>query len=385
MNTVENESLISGLSTLRQQQRQHPPAVNLKPSKVGVLEYVFSPPLYILNWRAGIWHLLLSVLMILLAIARNPPFSLELNRSWSTVNTSKLPAFLKNDTCCIPATSSNCKVYDDVYEWFDCLRPSVEQWQGERIENENDVPLYEPSLTQLTEPIPLISLIIVFELFTSACHFWIYTQDGGKLCSNVRGVNREYTKLLLDQLNPYRWLEYAVTASIMLLSSLALSRVSDIFLLTSLFINSFFLNFVGGNCFELLYLGQRNLTKHADWFRTIKWIAFGSSWLCFIANLATFWDAYISIVSPYLKMDKVGGLWEQLFYAVTWANLAITIDFCAFPAIHMYQFAWPHGKHSDEVKAYMRGEAAYIWASFVSKTMLTGIIGTAALMRRDSS
>lgn len=347
--------------------------------------YTWVPELYLLNWRAGMWHLMLAIIMIGLNFALNPPFVLELNRSWSTPNIASLPSAVQNNTCCLGDGAANCRVYDDVYEWFECIRPAVEEWRSIKIENENDVPLYQPTLTQVTNPIPLINLIILFELITSACHLWIYTQDGGALFSSIRGKDRFYSNNLKNLLNPHRWLEYAVTASIMLLASLSLSRVSDVFLLTSLFINSFFLNFVGGNCFELLYLGQRKLPEHfAELFRAIKWICFFSSWCCFIINIVTYWDAYRAIVEPYTELELTGELWGQLFGFVSIANWAITVDFCVFPIIHLYQFAWPFWRsEKQEIEAYIRGERGFIWASFLSKTILTAIIGSAALMRND--
>lgn len=348
--------------------------------------YIWTPPLYILNWRAGVWHLVLALLMLYLKLEINPPFVLEFNRSWATVNTTDLPAAVLNNTCCA-SSAGNCKVYNDVYEWFACIRPKVEEWRGERIENENDIPLYQPKLTEMFAPISLIWLIIAFEIITSGFHLWVYRSDGGKWCSKTRGNLREYTKNLSNQLNPLRWLEYSITASLMLLASLALSRVSDTFLLTSLFINSFFLNFVGGNCFELLYLGQRQLkgTEFEAVFRNVKWAAFGASWFCFIVNIWTYWDAYLTIVEPYLDLPLTGELWEQLFGFVTIANTTITIDFCIFPIIHLYQFGYPWSTKKRELEAYKQGECAFIWASFVSKTILTSIIGSAALMRKDQS
>ena len=355
------------------------------PNSQNCVGYALKPPLYILNYRAGLWHLTLAVVMLGLKFALNPVYILELNRPWATPDVSQLPEFLKNDTCCRNTTgpSTDCKTYNDVFDWFSCIRPELEDWRGERVENENDVPLYEPTLTQITGPIPLIDLIILFEFITAGSHFWIYARDGGRFCGGKRGKRRDYSKRLRQQLNPHRWMEYAITASIMLLASLALSRVSDAFLLASLFINSFFLNFVGGNCFELLYLGERTSDpKYTDLYRTIKWIAFGASWVCFLINILTTWDAYLTIIRPYLDMDETGHLWSQLFSFITWANATITIDFSVFPMIHMYQFAWPcERSRKEEVEAYIRGETAYIWASFVSKTTLTIIIGSAALMR----
>jgi hypothetical protein len=359
----------------------------IDPNTQSCTGYLFSPPLYILNYRAGIWHLTLALVMLGLNFALNPMYMLELNRSWANTNASKLPEFLKNGTCCKNTTGpfSDCRLYNDVFDWFTCIQPELEDWRDGRVENENDLPLYEPTLTQITDPIPLINLIILFEFITAGSHFWIYARDGGRFCGGGRGRRRDYSKRLRQQLNPHRWMEYAITASLMLMASLALSRVSDAFLLASLFINSFFLNFVGGNCFELLYLGERNSDpSDKELYRTIKWIAFGASWFCFLINIITTWDAYFTIIEPYIELNETGHLWSQLFSVITWANATITLSFSVFPIIHLYQFTWPHKTRKKEVRAYINGETAYIWASFVSKTALTVIIGSAALMRKDS-
>tara|TARA_B100000787_G_scaffold87028_1_gene64262 strand:- start:18646 stop:19905 length:1260 start_codon:yes stop_codon:yes gene_type:complete len=378
----ERATLVVKLHSLRRSQRRTSLQQLIRPTAGEVQSwgsYIFAPPLYILNFRAGVWHLLLTLFSIGLKFAINPVFVVELNKMWSVPDTSSFPDSLRTTKCCTDdADNETCKIYDDVFEFLSCIRPKS---------GSGKIPLYTPSLNPVTEPIPLINLIILFELITFICHFWIYWSDGGRLCAGPRDPKRRwYSDRLLDQLSPLRWLEYSVTASIMFVAALALSRVSDVFLLASLFTNSFFLNFVGGNCFEMMNLGERKISKkegYASMFRVFKWICFFSSWVCFVITIATFWDAYFAVINPYFALET-GELWGQLFNFVTYANIAITVDFSIFPLIHLYQFAWPWKRSLDEqVIAYARGETAYIWASFLSKTMLTMIIGSAALMRRD--
>jgi len=83
--------------------------------------------------------------------------------------------------------------------------------------------------------------------------------------------------------------------------ALALSRVQDMFLLISLFLNSFALNIIGGMCFEITYWAQRKASDDLNLeklFSRLKWFLFFSSWLFFIINTWTSWDALNTIIQP---------------------------------------------------------------------------------------
>ena len=253
-------------------------------------------------------------------------------------------------------------------------------------------------------------LLLLFEFITLAVHFAL-GQEG---CD---GKDSFYEELLKQQLQPFRWLEYSVTASIMLWCALSLSRVQEQFLLISLFVNSFYLNFVGGAMFEVCAWIVRNTKEpHArvrctvstrvlsdglslsarcaridglaikvkTLFRWLQWICFFSAWLSYATVLWTSFDAMYSIIEPYTSNPNTGVLWAELFDVVAWVNTGIFVTYSCFPLIHLYVF-WPW-RHPDEAKStarYAYGETLYIYASFIAKTTLVATIGYAAFMRED--
>ena len=354
---------------------------------------IFWPDHATLNWRAAVWHGLLVVFIVVLWQIKDPPFYIEFNKLWSKPDLTRLPPFMKTTLC-----DGEDYAERGVWEWFDCVRAKREsqRWvESTRCDAPSTMPStaddYDPFYPSVEEGFGRLKvswLLLCFEVITAAVHYWMWVLDRYK-----QGL---YTRRLGQQLQPWRWLEYSVTASIMLWAALSLSRVQDQFLLFSLFINSFFLNFVGGGLFEICGWAARQ--KHTDLemakvFRTLQWICFGSGWFAYGINLWTSWDALGAVIQPYLDLPN-GVLWGELFDVVVWVNLGITITYAVFPIIHLYVFdpfglldqyhrAQHGGRERDAVEVYKRGEKLYIYGSFVAKTTLVATIGVAAWMRRD--
>ena len=347
--------------------------VGIKESSFGfwrIMKFIFYPGTTALNFRAAIWHFMLCLLIVVFWSVKDPPFYIEFNKMWA--KQTIFPNYTQTTFC-------NGTDYADlgVNAWFDCVRPQFDEWKD--YNKAEDIPIYSPVLVK-GEKFRLAFLCLLFEIITWLMHSWIWYLD--------YAYDNLYTKRLKEQLQPYRWIEYSITASIMFWCALALSRVQDQFLLISLFLNSFALNFVGGCCFEGFYWAERNATDELNLknvFRRLKWACFITSWAFFIIQTWTSWDALNTIIAPYLDLPT-SVFWDELFQIVTYVNVGITATFFLFPIIHLYQFlptAWNGRTEDEQIVAYRKGEISFIWASFISKTVLTGIMTFASFQRDD--
>lgn len=319
------------------------------------------------NFIACCWHSTLCLVILLLWGIKNPPFMIEFNKMWAK-QTSFPPVF--NSTEC-NGTEYASRGFT---EWRACNDIAIKSWQAKNL----DVPLFQPVLEKGNE-FPVAGLCLIFEFITAGMHGWLWFLD--------YRYESFYSKRLQQMLQPWRWIEYSITASIMVWCALASSMVQDQFLLLSLFLNSFALNIIGGLCFEVCYWAERKAKEQKRepervLFRNLKWGCFFTSWIFFLSYTWTSWDALETIVSPFLELPSAV-LWEDLFGLVYIINGIITGTFFLFPAIHAYQFV-PKRKLSAQKKAYVRGEKLFIIASFVAKTALVFAFTAQAFTRNDS-
>jgi len=244
------------------------------------LRPVFYPGLKELNLRAFLWHAMLTVFIVVMFVVKDPKFFIEFNKMWA--KPTLFPQFLYSTEC-------GGTTHTDVFEYFDCIRPQNEQWRN--YTKVSDIQIYNPVIVKGAQW-KVASLLLIFEILTSGFHFLVWWK------------NELYQKLLDNQIAVFRWAEYSVTASLMFWCSLSLSRVQDQFLLISLFINSFFLNWTGGAMFETAFYAERTVqdTDLKIVFKRIKWICFYASWSCFIINIWTAMDAFYTVLSPYYAL-----------------------------------------------------------------------------------
>tara|TARA_Y100000588_G_C14164964_1_gene886517 strand:+ start:109 stop:666 length:558 start_codon:yes stop_codon:yes gene_type:complete len=182
---------------------------------------------------------------------------------------------------------------------------------------------------------------------------------------------------LARRMQPFRWAEYAFTSSIMLWCLFSLSRLTEIYLLTAMFFLSVFLELCGGLAFEVLtFVLDRHVKrgKERRLINVLRWVLYALSWGVFILSYVAIWDAFLSIVNPYMSLEN-GDLWGQLFSFVGILNGVILAAYCSFPLLHLWQVLRP--------EQYVTVELGYIVASWVSKTILTVTIFIAAVQRKD--
>jgi len=369
-----------------------------------------------LNFRAGILHLAVAIFIVVMAAIKDPPFVIKFKKIWApggNLPTSNSPISnpICNGTDYTDPNGDGDTGDSSVFDWFDCVK-KVYQEQEELVcqsckygnttfdcTRYNDVSdctqLFELRdderyksrdtdnfTNKLTDSegdfgnVKVAYLLLIFEIITFGFHFALSSQ------ACVDGQQTFYQKLLAHKMQPFRWLEYSITASIMLWCALSLSRVQEQFLLLSLFLNSFFLNFVGGAMFEVCAWASEQTSEFSELFKHLKWLCFFSAWFCYGIVLWTSFDALYAIIKPYIDDPKTGILWSEIFDVVVWVNVGIFTSYTCFPAIHVYVF-WPWQCAGKEVDRYYLGETLYIYASFISKTLLVATIGVAAFMRED--
>lgn len=331
-------------------------------------------------WNAvmAIVHLTWAVMIVTLGLAGRAPYTLRVERSWRRVNTTVLPPIITNPCCggsanltvatavAAAGCASGDAVYqDDVFEWFDCIRSVREVMDEELVDDDTRARLYVLDPTLLFE-VPVWFLLFTFELITALVH--------GLLATAKRGCYEWY---VARRMQPYRWFEYSITSSIMLLAIFSLSRISDVYQLSGLFLCSVFLCLGGGLLFEVFDYAQTDAVTMPSQVKgllgTLKWLLFGLSWAAFVLHYVCLFDAFYTAIEPYFELPSAH-LWEQLFLFIKVLNFSILGAYFSFPVLHVLQVT--------RAVSYAWAERGYMVLSLVSKTLLTMIIFVAAMRRR---
>lgn len=192
--------------------------------------------------------------------------------------------------------------------------------------------------------LPFGILAASFLLFSAGAHF---------LISCVPSCNRKYRSDLKLGINRFRWYEYALSSSVMIILIASLFGIFDIVSLIMILALNASMNFFG--------LMMEELNAYKD---KVSWepFVFGC-----IAGL-TPWLAIILYMSA--NVEQLPNIpW------FVWALLAAyAISFNTFP-INMYLQYKKVGKWQD----YLYGERAYIILSLVSKSILAWLVFAATL------
>ena len=182
---------------------------------------------------------------------------------------------------------------------------------------------------------------------------------------------------------PYRWLEYSITASIMFFIVLQLNRVTDLW--TNL---TAFLLTVNYNVFGAA-IDLTNNAVFIGWFWIVSFLSFTTLFICLFYNTE-------KTIEPYLDADlETSDLWSQLFGFVRVVNFAILSTFLTFPilnAIHLYyklnNKPWDKSEEDKDKEiiarnCMYRAEIGYVILSFVSKGLLVFLVFWGVAARND--
>lgn len=333
-----------------------------------------------INIAAAVFHAIFALMILIVGFAGNSPFQIVVTTSLPTVP-DPVPA---------PFNSSIChgKVYEDVFDWFECIRENTE-FRKDLIRDAGYVDISEnptspdaimpPTKTTylLTDELQLWTLIFAFSALTALSH------------SLIAGPIREgYQYWLTRNTQPLRYFEYSITASIMFVIVLALSRVTDLYLLIANALLMCSVNVFGGILEWVTINLPVDYTPKPVTIRVWAWLL---SATIFIFQFWQLWDIYLQTIEPFFdENNDTKDLMQQLFGFVTILNTVILICFLTFPIVNAVQFLYFTNNScrscmkrngQNDLYNYIRFEAAYIFCSFFAKGALVLIVFAAAVRR----
>jgi hypothetical protein len=192
--------------------------------------------------------------------------------------------------------------------------------------------------------LPFLPLTASFLLLSAIFHFLI-----------AFPFKQKYREGLRVGINQFRWYEYALSSSLMIVLISSLFGVRDVAVFALIALANAAMNFFGLDM-ELLNAGESKVGKKVNWLPFI----FGS-----IVGLAP-WVAIAFYIGVNPNIGEVPGF--------VWAILATYfIAFNTFPVNMLLQYLGV-GKFKD----YLYGERGYIVLSLVAKTILTWLVLTGA-------
>lgn len=176
-------------------------------------------------------------------------------------------------------------------------------------------------------------LIAIFFFLSSAAHFFIATV-----------YNKKYNKDLKVGKNKIRWIEYSLSASVMMVAISLLVGIYDLSSLIMIFMLTAFMNLMG------LVMEVHNQTTNKT-----NWLSF---WIGSLAGLVPWF-----VVAFYMWLGADNGSSAPTF--VYWIFVSIFVFFNCFAINMVLQY-----KKIGAWKDYLYGERAYIILSLVAKTLL---------------
>jgi len=202
-------------------------------------------------------------------------------------------------------------------------------------------PAYDPAANPALFPaaetivdIRLGPLVAMFLFISAAAHFLIGTV-----------LYKKYVNRLQNHINPYRWYEYSISASLMIVIIAMLTSIYDVGTLLALFTLTAVMNLMG-----LMMEMYNQKTECTNWTAYI---------IGCIAGFVPWVVIFISLIGGIIKSEG------QVPDFVIWIFVSIAIFFNLF-AINMVLQYKKIGKWKD----YLYGERMYIILSLVAKSLL---------------
>lgn len=320
-----------------------------------------------LNLAAGILHLLLLATILttyfILKGKGRVPYKLRFSYDQATVPTDA-PEQCKQLTATTSCCPSNSQAkFCDVLQQFNQT--------GTDKEAANQVVANALTQTKEVTSWSLAYVIALFPLITAGFHFFVASPWG----------NPTYTAQIKLGRNPFRWAEYSVTASIMLLAIAGLSNITSFSEVRGIFGLMFATNILG-------------LAVEDAWRQGARWTA----WAFFIAGTITFLLAYYPILANFMNFSGAvkdqGDAYRTFFRVFIPRSDAADEEgpfeipnfvYVAVYGIFALYFAFPiiMAVRLLTKSSYASQERAFLIASFVSKAFL--VIAVASGIARDDA
>ncbi len=187
--------------------------------------------------------------------------------------------------------------------------------------------------TKVLFDLSLPMLIAIFFFLSAAAHFIIATV-----------YNKTYNVDLLRGINKARWIEYSLSASIMMVAISTLVGIYDLMSLVMIFVLSAVMNLMG-----LVMEIHNQTTKKTNWL---------SYWIGCLAGIVPW-----IVIAFYMWLGADSGSKAPDF--VYWIFVSIFVFFNAFAVNMVLQY-----KKIGKWKDYIYGEWVYIILSLVAKSLL---------------
>ena len=356
--------------------------------------------LWYANGVAAVFHLTLFLMITIIGSNGQAPYTVFFDTFWANF---AIPENIKDPFCCLlppnecgnisapdygtlvgnDAPDCQCRTYvkGEFNEWMQCENLYNSEWQEANWDHER---LYTPAIKNVWKMKTWV-LLSAFELMTFLMHSFLFWR------------HEMYIGLIEKKLQPFRWLEYSATSSIMLVAVASLSSITDVHLLVYMFLVQSYINLTGGWLYELCSVLEscvRLDRSVRSYVRYTKWAFFLFAWVGFVLEFVTIFGAFYDVLNPYFDLES-GELWKEVFFFVEIANWALFLSYLSFPLIHIYQIAVPYLLTRPSFNGqkkwqwfindnfYYNAELGYIIASFFSKGILTSVVFYAAVMRDD--
>jgi len=236
--------------------------------------------------------------------------------------------------------------YDEVQDWFDCIRDSNTTTTTYGLETEDHF--------------QLAWIILIFVGVTAGFHLYIARLE-------------TYFERLLRGSQPLRWIEYSITYSAMTLIIFQLNEIIGYYEILLLVVSSF-AQMIFGLVMEELK-ANRMFTPYAQLRTSTAYtLSLLAAWVIMIVHFFIIWDSFIFAFKDFLDSDA-GDLWSQLYGFIIVLNVVILVLYLGFPLVHaLVDFKYI---------TYVWGEFWYIILSLVSKTSLVVIVAYGSTRQLD--
>lgn len=279
-----------------------------------------------INFVAGVWHALLTIFGLVGFFIQSSSDAgkarlFQVNLDWefpernfsqAAYQTTVVQNFL-NNTCTQPDGTITCPAQnsnEDFFSWSSCARGnSTDDMVNDAFRLATPLKRYQEDFNG---EFYVIYLVIAFSALTSISHF------------SIASCLYDYYRSELGKFRqPLRWLEYSITASIMMAVVLLLCNMTNAFILGAVLLLTMSYNSFGA-AMEYPSIDQWAVRF---WFYMISTLGFAFSF--FVAFMF-----YYRAIAPWLDLNKDGytcSAWGDLFGFVAIVVWSLFLSYLTFP------------------------------------------------------
>ncbi len=251
-------------------------------------------------------------------------------------------------------TTPNCTgtTYTNFRDWMNCLQSKydcdTDACVALNIDPTAYIPIGDDDKFVLRKGVPAVFSdglyvwwgVALFTIVTASFHYilaysadtycWILENMRGNMPKGIASLPNNnwqfsvpYIPWINNGIQPMRWAEYSITASLMIVLVFIINGVTDIYLLAFAYIIMNLVNSFGAA------IDYTNSGAIVAWF-----------WVCAVGALiwqfSLLWSAYLENIEPYFEQEDTKELWGQYFGFITALNVIVTITYSGFGITNLY-------------------------------------------------